>query len=485
VPDNFFIIVPEATTQIFEDPSFEAASLTTYWSVDGTAVNSTDDQFYGAYSAKATVFSGSSTSIYRVISVTETPYTLQCMIKRSGGGVVTNSTHTQARVSGLGALDWDSVSHVQDGWYHCVKTFTPAAGNRAIGIYLKEVDMLADALQLENKAYWTTYTDGDMLGHRDIDGDDDTTGYDWSGTAHASTSTRHAQERSGGRVWDLEDLGAKRIQGFNGWGPPDPQHQISAYALLPGAQYKGRRIPERVIDLPLTLYGTGLENWHDNRLTLTDAVSVDLVEPNQPFTFRYSVGTTPKWLQIDGRYAGGLPGTTPNKTIEAGNLRILAVNPYWRRLKQEVTSLTVNTPTAITNNGYQRALPRLVIQGEGSIDSLVNSTTGQTLGFNFFINPGQVFILDLDNKTIIRKTGSTVESILSAHSSGRINKWWLQRGSNTVEVTASSTGIISTESGDSLLTESGDTLIISSTLSITKCEIQFNETFESVDGISA
>lgn len=481
--DHYYFIIPEATTNIFEDPSFEAATLTTYWSVDGTAIKSTDDQWIGVYSAKATVLSGSSVSIYRTISVTATPYTIQAMVRRSGGGVVTNSTHTQVRVSGLGALDWDSVSHVQDGWYHCVKTFTPASGNRVIGIYLKEVDMLADALQLENKSYWTTYTDGDMLGHRDIDGDDDTTGYAWSGTAHASTSTRHAQERSGGRVWELTDLGAYTIQGFNGYGPPDPQHQTTRYALLPGAQYKGLGIPERMIDLPLSFYSTSLATFHGNRLTLVDATSVKLVQPNQPFTFRYTVDN--EWLQIDARYAGGLPGSTYENGLEQANLRMVAVNPYWRRLKQEVTSLTVNTPTAITNNGYLEALPKLVIQGEGSIDSLINSTTGQTLGFNFFINPGQTFILDLDNKTIIRKTGSTVESILSAHSSGRINKWWLQRGSNTVEVEASSTGIISTESGDSLLTESGDTLIISSTLSITKCEIQFNETFETADGISA
>jgi hypothetical protein len=483
---NFYLIVPEATTNLFEDPSFEAADLTTYWTVDGTAVNSTDDQWVGANAAKATVLSGSVVSIYKIIAVTATPYTIQAMVRRPGGAAITNdSTHTQARVSGLGALNWDSVSHIQDGWYHCVKTFTPAAGNRVIGIYLKEVDMLADALQLENKEYATTYTDGDLLGWRDTDGEDDTIGYAWSGTAHASTSTRHAQERSGGRVYDLTDLGARAVTGFNGWGPPDPQHQITRYALLPGAQYKGRGIPERVIDLPLVFYGTDLENWHDNRLLLTDAVSVDLVEPNQPFTFRYSVGDTPKWLQIDARYAGGLPGTTPNKTIEPGNLRMLAVNPYWRRLKQEVTSLTVNTPAAVTNNGKQRALPRLVVEGEGSIDSLINSTTGQTLDFNLFLNPGETFILDLENKTIVRRVGSTSESILSAHTGGRINKWWLQRGSNTVQVTASGTGTLITESGDTLITESNDTLILSATLDITKCEIQFYETFESADGISA
>lgn len=479
--NNFFLIYPCVATNLFTNPSFE--NDLTGWTQVGTWASYTTDAWVGAKAAQCTALDTGVGSVYMSVTLTAATHWIQAMIKRSGGGAVSNSIALIKK--GGSTVNFSSITHIQDGWYHCVGSTTTGAGATNIGITVLEADVVIDALMVETNTLWTTYLDGDLIGWRDIDGDDDTTGYAWSGTAHASTSTRHAQERSGGWVYDLEDLGVQVVNGFNGWGAPDPQHQIEAYALLPGAQYKGRRIPERVIDLPLTFYGADLETWHDNRLLLTDAVSVDLVEPNQPFTFRYSVGTTPKWLQIDGRYAGGLPGSTPNKTIEGANLRILAVNPYWRRLKQEVTSLTVNTPTAITNNGKQKALPRLVIEGTGSIDTLVNSTTGQTLTFNFFLNSGETFILDLENKTIVRKVGSTVTSILNAHVSGRINKWWLQRGSNTIQVTASATGILSTEDGDTLTIESNDRIITDGTYSITKCEIQFYEQFESADGISA
>lgn len=479
--DRHFIIIPEATENIFTNPSFEN-DLTGYDTI-GTWSAVTTDQFFGAKCAKCTVLDTGEGQIKDDLSVSATTYTLSAMIKRSGGGAITSTQSTSYFNSTEN--NWTTIQHIQDGWYLCTRTGSATAGSRSFGVRVFEADMMVDALQLEQKAYATTYCDGDFLGWRDVDGDDDTVGYAWSGTAHASTSTRHAQERSGGRVYDILSLGVSRVNGFNGFGPPDPQHQITRYALLPGAQYKGMATPERIIDLPLTFVGTSFENWHDNRLLIVDATSPNLVYPNQPFTFRYSTGdATPKWLQIDARYAGGLPGSTfEGQALEQANLRMLVVNPYWRRLKQEVTSLTVNTPTAVTNGGYLEALPRLVIEGEGSIDSLVNSTTGQTLEFNFFINTGQRFILDLEAKTIIRKTGSTVESILYAHTGGRINLWWLQRGSNTVQVTASASGTLVTESGDTLLTESGDTLITSSTLSITKCQIEFYETFETADGI--
>lgn len=485
MPSNFRVTIPEATTNIFENPSFENGL--TGWTQLGTWSAVTTDQFVGAGCAKCTVLDAGVGQI-RVTSIpiNTASYTQQAMVKRSGGGVV-DGNYTRQAIGG-GSAAWDSITHIQDGWYLCVRTVAQSAGTQNFGVRVLEADMLVDACQLEEKGYMTTYCDGDLIGHRDRLSTtlEPLTGYAWSGTAHASASTRHAQERSGGRVYDLLDLGVRTVLGFNGGGLVDPEHNTTRYALLPGSTYKGKGIPERIFDLLLSFKGTDLEDLHSDRQDLIDAVSPELVTPDQPFTLRYTVNdTTPKWLQIDCYYTGGMGGTSPLGRVEQAPLRLKATNPYWRRLKQEVASLTVNSPGTVTNGGKQLAYPVLVIEGEGSIDSLANSTTGQTLTFNLFVNPGERIILDLERKTFVRRVGSTYTSIMNAHLTGRLNKWWLDRGANSVTVAASASGSLVTEDGDTLLAENGDTLITSGTLAITKCQLEFYETYESVDGIQA
>src|SRR5688572_20284445 len=111
---NFRLISPEATTNLFENPSFE--NDLTGWDQDtGTWTTITTDQFFGAKCAKVTALDTGEALLDDIITVETTTYTLQAMIKRAAGGVV-SSTQTTARFNDV-SLAWTSITHIQDGWY--------------------------------------------------------------------------------------------------------------------------------------------------------------------------------------------------------------------------------------------------------------------------------------------------------------------------------------------------------------------------------
>ena len=73
----------------------------------------------------------------------------------------------------------------KDGWHRYTYTRTLGAGATTagmgvrVGLNASQGSFLVDAFQVENKSYATPYADG-SLGN----------GHSWSGTAHASTSSR-------------------------------------------------------------------------------------------------------------------------------------------------------------------------------------------------------------------------------------------------------------------------------------------------------
>lgn len=333
----FKIIEPEETVNYILDPSAEASDPDTSWTISGDGATPdvarvTTDCWIGTGAFSFDIDDGTNTVLAQSVTVTESSYTLSAYVKRAASGVVSN-TQCQAHFDSA-AANWDSITAVNDNWYYCVKTATATAGSRDFGIVGKEAGLLVDAIQLENKAYPTTYCDGSLVGNR-------TDGYEWSGTANASTSTRHAQERTGGRVRDIEDdLGVLQVNAFAGWGMIEPDHQLINYALAPGGAYQNTKYPARLMDLALTFSGTSLGDMHTDRQALIDAIKLDRTFPKQPFVFRYVVDDTT--LEINALYAGGLPGSNPARFIERGAMRLLCPDPYWQSPNEHVKQLSVS-----------------------------------------------------------------------------------------------------------------------------------------------
>lgn len=486
---NFSIIIPEATTNLFLDPRFGAADPETSWDKSGDGApdvtRDTTDQWIGTGCALFDLGVGTFTQLADSVTVTNTSYTLSCMVKRTGAGTVSNSEVQVLFDSSTG--NFDSITQQEDNWYLCIFTGTATAGARNFGVRALEDNLQVDAIQLENLAYRTTYTDGAIVGHRDASGAT-TTGYAWTGTVNASTSTRHAQERSGGRIRDLDDLGVQSILNFIGAGMPDYDHQLSSYALLPGSLYQDTKIPERFFSLGLLFLGTSIPNLHTNRQLLIDAIKVNLVEPRQPFRFLYDVLTNT--LEIDCFYVGGLSYGQLSKFIETGAaLQLVAPDPDWLSQKFTGKVIPVNSDTTVTNGGTSLGYPIITFTGSGGIDSLENNTATNDQKSIPFVglsaHDGETVILDLNTgvKTLKSDVIGNILSRIDPSGNVDLATWPLWEGDNLVKVNTSN-AVLGQENGDKLLFEDSTDIELCENAGIV-ADLEFKERHGAVDGVSS
>ena len=356
---DFSIIVPESTTNLLTDPIAGAADPDTAYTIagDGAApdvTRNTADAFWETGSFLFDIDTGTRTDMYLAVTATATSYTLSAYVKRTGSGVVSNS-EVQAWFDS-GAQNFDSITLVRDGWYYCVYTATATAGSRQFGIRALEDSLQVDGLQLENKAYATTLAYGSREGFL-------ADGYKWTGVENASTSTRSAQERSGGRIRDVvDDLSVTSIDHLGGMGYLDNQLITTQAAQLPGAIYQNTKIQVRFIDFQL-VFQNASGAPHTERDAFYDAIGPRKVSPIQPFILRYTGGTQP--LEINTRLAGSLPLTRLERYIDQPVIRLQSENPFWRSEGNDTVVLDVQD-TLTTNYIAQRTI-------DGDWDNLVTT----------------------------------------------------------------------------------------------------------------
>ncbi len=193
-------------------------------------------------------------------------------------------------------------------------------------------DYYIDAIQVEQKEYWTTYCDGDQEGCQ------------WSGAVHASTSTRSAQSRAGGRVIDLEDYGVT-VLAKSGHGLPPLAHNVTDQALLPGALLQSLKVRPRLLTLTMLAAGSTMAALHGQRKDLIDAIKPDLVTPLQPVRLRYSGAGSP--VEIAAYYDSGLDGMVSVANTELFACRLIAYDPYFRELGETAVTLGVRQTLAV------------------------------------------------------------------------------------------------------------------------------------------
>lgn len=178
------IFFEEATTNLMINPSFETG--VTGWS--GVSTTRTQDSTTAKFGTSSMKIIGdnvdtSARAFLTFTASTQTTYSLSAWVKTDSG------TATGVKLSLLetsGTSTNGSLLNIGTDWQKVTLTATTSSSflNAYFAIYIQNSGALSktiyiDGVQVEQKSFPTTYTDG-SLG----------TGYAWTGTAHASTSTR-------------------------------------------------------------------------------------------------------------------------------------------------------------------------------------------------------------------------------------------------------------------------------------------------------
>jgi hypothetical protein len=177
------LMIEEATTNLIINPSLE--TNTTGWTpVGATTFTRTQDRVAVAGDYVATVVFAAAARFERDVTVqtaAATAYTFSVYV--CGSTAETIALGIWDDVTGY---SWGSAESISGGWKRIsvTKTFGAGSASRYVEIVGSGAcTIYFDAFQLEQKAYATSYCDG-TLGY----------GYAWTGTAHASTSTRAVNE---------------------------------------------------------------------------------------------------------------------------------------------------------------------------------------------------------------------------------------------------------------------------------------------------
>lgn len=179
------LIVPEVTMNKYTNPIFGHATWNNDWPAGAGLIVSqnTDKNFLlpeTINSAKitATDVAGINTIFYQLINVGNTnAHTISLYVKRPDSGAIS------ASICGVyyAALKSTTYTDLGNGIWKLTALVTGVAGNLATGIQMQAgYTIYLLAAQIEEKVYDTPLTYGDRLGCA------------WTGTAHASTSTRTA-----------------------------------------------------------------------------------------------------------------------------------------------------------------------------------------------------------------------------------------------------------------------------------------------------
>lgn len=330
---DFSIIRPSAAVNLLTNPSGENAT-TNYTASGGSIARSATQQKRGAYSIAVTPTAGVSDGVYygTVALTTGLTYTFSLDIWAALGvplqiyfaSTVPATLGTPVSVTGTGA------------WQRVEVTYSEVSStNRRLYVVKNNSASTAlfyiDGLQLEATAFSTTYCDGAQ------------SGCSWSGVAHASTSSRAANVRSGGRKVLLSSISAYVVN-QQGTGMPPVATQSQPYAGIDGSFFQKQTIRERPLTIAVSTSGNGVPLWHANREALIDLVKPDLVWPQQPFVLSYSDGG--REVQLKCVYDGGLDMAGGDQEIETVAIKCLALDPYWKIDGNAGATLTVQTSLA-------------------------------------------------------------------------------------------------------------------------------------------
>ena len=313
------IVVPEATTNLCLNPSIENWTNPTYWAASaGSISQETDDPLFGLYNLEVTPDAAVNDGAYfhYVPMVNGTSYTFSFYFKGESGipyqAYFANAAHakqgTETTFTGDG--EW----HRYTGTWECDNTASHEL-HIAKNNDTSTAKYYVDGVQVEAKAYATTYCDGEQG-----------TGCSWDGISHASVSRRQDWARTGGRVKNLRDDYYFYSLHPTGIGAPPVTNYYTDYALMKGALHEHTKIHGRLFILNGLIKGTSLSNLHTRRAALYDVLRPDQIS-DQPILIQYTGGA--KTVEIAAYYDGGMEMGMVEGFVERLGIRFYAPSPDW------------------------------------------------------------------------------------------------------------------------------------------------------------
>lgn len=372
---SYAFIIPEQSENKIANPSFETG--TTGYVAVGAGTTLAQDfiyQRFGRASLKVTPDTGINDGVYYGITLAvTTQYTFSVYVLGANG------VPYRLRVYDVtGAVDLATKTFTGDGgWMRVEVTFTTGA-NTSIRLHLEKnnhasiAPLYADGSQLEQKGYSTTYVDGDQDEGQ------------WTGARHASTSTRSAQERGGGRAVDPETYGLW-ITASAGMGMLPRRHASEEFASQPGAYLQDIKLLPRVI----TLAGEWLESGElqllQARRQLVNALHLDAVNTLQPVGLRYT--GVEREIELPCYYDDGLAGNLMKVFMEKAVIRLIAYDPFWIERADNAKdlntsqSLTFRYVAGLINGVWSNLGPPAAAATGGIIDSIICDPNGPAVYF--------------------------------------------------------------------------------------------------------
>jgi hypothetical protein len=322
------VVVPEATTNLFPNPSWENATsaLTGVTFNTSAGARVTTFQTRGSIGVEITP-SGASVSYmeFAIASATlglaiNTIYTWSLDILSLAGEAMRLEVRDGASSVLLARKDFTATQQ-WDRYSLTFQTLGALGTNhlfRLTKVGATTNKYYTDAWQLEAKPYPTTYIDGDQPGGQ------------WAGVIHSSSSTR-AFDAQGGRYYNFKDLGFK-IMAYQGAGMPSQKNVTTPYGLLGGELYQRTVANPRVILLPGRLQSSTLAGLQKLRQGLINVLAPNFAQQvAENLTLRYQLadcaGIYGNALEIPVKYSGGLEGSTDNPAGENITLQFVELVP--------------------------------------------------------------------------------------------------------------------------------------------------------------
>jgi hypothetical protein len=225
-------------------------------------------------------------------------------------------------------------------WYVYGYQAAAAEANASTKLYIEQdgagaCNIFIGHIQVEENTYTTTPITGDRKGFTD-------SGYYWNGSAHASSSTRSSQERSGGKVVDLDSTYSFKVKYGLGSGMPPITHHTQGMALLPGALYQGHKVEPRVLDLVSSTRANTVATVSAARKNFINAIKMDRVSPEQPVVFRYTGVNEDKPIDFHAYYDSGMEFQLSSGVVDQPVARFIAYDPFGYEVHTESAILTTS-----------------------------------------------------------------------------------------------------------------------------------------------
>lgn len=372
LPDIWCVVKPVARTNEVLNPSAET-NTTGYTAGTGTLTRSTEQQYHGAYSFKYVPGAGLTDGFFYG-TITTTLAQIRAIHCKFRGVAGVPYAVTLATTGGVDLVVKPFVATGKWQWiilYHTEVSSTTRRiyfrknSSTSVGAFYVD-GVQSEVIQAGETA--STYLDGDQLG---LVPNQNPVAYYWTGTPHASMSTRSALTRAGGMVIPFARYGFLLLA-MVGLGMAAVQNVDTQYARIDGAYDDYTRFPPRQFTLAGKIQASTYAELRRNRGGLSQLLSRDLVAQEQRLLLlRYVPDDfgqpATDMMRSYVKYVSGLGGSTNNEFMESVPITFTQYIPTILSDVESGASLNVQTSIASNANGILQRSPEGVWSSMGAV----------------------------------------------------------------------------------------------------------------------